>query len=381
MRLFGRKPQNASAPALDQGLGGSGARLPAPDRTMPATSPVPPYPAAPVTAPGARCAVLLVNLGTPDAPTAPALRRYLREFLGDPRVVELPRALWLPILYGVILTLRPARSAKAYRAIWTPEGSPLRVLSERLTAALDAVLRAPDLTVRLAMRYGNPGVGPVLRTLREEGVDRLVVLPLYPQYSASTAASVFDAVVDELRTWRHVPELHFIPEYHTEPAWLDAVADSIRTHWATHPRGEKLLFSFHGIPQRYVRNGDPYEAQCRASAAGIVQRLGLADSEWQLSFQSRVGREPWLQPYTDATVRALGAAGVRELDVVCPGFAVDCLETLEEIAMQNAEFFEEAGGHHLRYIPALNDSAAHVAALAGLLRRRGAVPPGGERDA
>lgn len=321
--------------------------------------------------------MVLVNLGTPTAPNASALRTYLREFLSDPRVIELPRALWLPILYGVILPLRSGRSAAAYRRVWMAEGSPLRVLSERLTAGVAAHLgvSTPDVVVRLAMRYGQPSVANVLRELRDAGLRRVIVLPLYPQYSASTAASVFDAVVDELRTWRRVPELRFIADYHAEPGWAESVAESIRKHWATHPRGDKLLFSFHGIPQRYVRNGDPYEDQCRASAAAIVAQLGLPDDAWQLCFQSRVGREPWLQPYTDETVMALGKAGVKSLDVVCPGFAVDCLETLEEIAMQNAEFFEEAGGEHLRYIPALNDAPGHVATLARLIRRHGAGWP------
>lgn len=344
---------------------------------MPAPTPTPAPASVSASPAGHECAVLLVNLGTPDAPDTRSVRRYLREFLGDPRVVELPRLLWLPILYGAILPLRPSRSARAYRAIWTPAGSPLRVFSDAVTAALGAVLRAdaPGLTVRLAMRYGNPSVASVLRDLRDAGLRRLIVLPMYPQYSASTAASVFDAVVDELCGWRRVPELRFVPDYHAEPAWIDAVAASIRAHWATHPRGEKLLFSFHGIPQRYVRRGDPYEDQCRASAAAIVRRLDLPADAWQLSFQSRVGREPWLQPYTDETVKALGRAGVRSLDVVCPGFAVDCLETLEEIAMQNAEFFEAAGGEHLRYIPALNDGPDHIAALARLIRRQGSGWP------
>ena len=327
--------------------------------------------------------MVLVNLGTPTAPNASALRSYLREFLSDPRVIELPRLLWLPVLYGVILPLRAGRSAAAYRRVWTAEGSPLRVLSERLTRAVDALLGAttPGIAVRLAMRYGEPSVATVLRALRDTGLRRVIVLPLYPQYSASTAASVFDAAVDELRTWRQVPEVRFIADYHLDPDWIDAVAASIREHWATHPRGEKLLFSFHGIPQRYVRDGDPYEDQCRVSAAAIAARLGLPDDAWQLCFQSRVGREPWLQPYTDETVKALGAAGVGSIDVACPGFAVDCLETLEEIAMQNAEFFEAAGGKHLRYIPALNDAPAHAAALARLIRRHGAGWPEFDVDA
>lgn len=331
-----------------------------------------PNPPSPVAS---DCAVLLVNLGTPDAPDTSSTRRYLREFLSDPRVIELPRALWLPILQGVILPLRSGRSAHAYRSVWMPEGSPLRVLSQRLTTAVAARLPA-NVPVRLAMRYGQPAVGPVLRELRDAGLRRLLVLPLYPQYSATTTASVFDAIAAELRTWRRVPELRFIADYHDDAGWLDATAAAIRTHWATHPRGERLLFSFHGLPQRYVRNGDPYEDQCRASAAAIAARLDLPADAWQLSFQSRVGREPWLQPYTDDTVRALARDGVRRLDVVCPGFAVDCLETLEEIAMQNAEFFTAAGGERLDYIPALNDSAGHADALAALLRRHGAGWPG-----
>ena len=324
-----------------------------------------------------RSAVLLVNLGTPEAPTAAATRRYLAEFLADPRVIELPRLVWLPLLYGVILPLRAGRSARAYRQIWLPDGSPLRVHSERLAAGLERTLRQQgiDLPVRLAMRYGSPSIAATLRALRAEGLRRLLVLPLYPQYSATTTASVFDAVGAELRGWRRIPELRTIADYCREPAWLEAVAESVRVHWRTHPRGERLLFSFHGIPQRYVDAGDPYYEQCLASARQIATRLGLADDAWQVCFQSRVGREAWLQPYTDVTIRDCAARGLRRLDVVCPGFAVDCLETLEEIALQNAEAFVAAGGEQLSYVPALNASDTHAGALAALVRRHAADWP------
>lgn len=324
-----------------------------------------------------RCAVVLVNLGTPTAPDKAATRRYLAEFLSDPRVIELPRAIWLPILHGVILPFRSGRSAHAYRRIWLPDGSPLRVHSERLALnlqrAFDAEGRA--MSVRLAMRYGEPSIPSVLRQLQREGLRRLIVLPLYPQYSATTTASVFDAVAAELSRWRWVPELRSIADYHHEPAWLEAIAASIRTHWQSRGRGERLLFSFHGIPRRYFLAGDPYYCQCRYSAREIASRLGLAEHEWQVSFQSRVGREEWLRPYTDETLQEFARDGVRRIDVVCPGFAVDCLETLEEIAMQNADAFVAAGGERLNYVPALNADAAHVAMLAALARRHGAGWP------
>lgn len=320
-----------------------------------------------------RCGVLLVNLGTPEAPTTGAVRRYLAEFLSDPRVIELPRALWLPILYGAILPLRSPRSAHAYRSIWTPEGSPLRVASEQLTAALAQTLAAGGrpIEVRLAMRYGQPAVAAVLDDWIRHGLRRLIVLPLYPQYSATTTASVFDAVNAALGRWRWPPELRLINDYFDEAGWVAAIAGSIRAHWGAHGRGERLLFSFHGLPQRYLIAGDPYFCQCQASARKIAAALELTDGDWQLSFQSRVGREEWLRPYTDQTVVALAAEGVRRLDVVCPGFAADCLETLEEIALQNGDAFRAAGGEALRYIPALNAQPSHVAALASLVERHG----------
>lgn len=320
--------------------------------------------------------VLLVNLGTPEAPTAQAVRPYLAEFLGDPRVIDYPRWLWWLILHGVILRVRPARSAHAYQRIWTAQGSPLRVGSEALAARLQEALgsRGP-IRVALAMRYGQPSVAQQIAQMQREGVRRLLVLPLYPQYSATSTGSVIDAVADALKALRWPPELRLINDYHDDPAHIDALAQSIEQWWAIHGRGDKLLLSFHGIPERYVRLGDPYAAQCEATARALRQRLGLDEQQLLVSFQSRVGREKWLTPYTDATVRELAASGVKRLDVACPGFAVDCLETLEEIAMQNAEFFREAGGETLRYIPALNDSDGQVESLAALVRRHGAGWP------
>jgi protoporphyrin/coproporphyrin ferrochelatase len=320
----------------------------------------------------AQAGVLLVNLGTPDAPTAAALRPYLAEFLGDPRVIEYPRWLWWLILHGVILRIRPARSAHAYARVWTPEGSPLRVGSEKLAAALQAKFahqHPGPVRVALAMRYGHPSVRNTIEQMQRDGVKRLLVLPLYPQYSGTSSGSVIDAVADTLKQLRWPPELRIINDYHDDNGHIEALALSIERWWTEHGRGEKLLLSFHGIPQRYVDAGDPYFHQCHATARKLGAQLGLRESELLVSFQSRVGREPWLQPYTDATVQRLAAEGVKRLDVACPGFAVDCLETLEEIAMQNRDFFVAAGGENLRYIPALNDSPEQIASLAALILR------------
>ncbi|WP_191983708.1 ferrochelatase [Dyella tabacisoli] len=320
--------------------------------------------------------VLLVNLGTPEAATARAVRPYLAQFLGDPRVIEYPRWwqrwLWKLILHGVVLRVRPARSAHAYGRIWTAQGSPLRSGSEALAAGLQAALKQKahgSVRVALAMRYGEPSVARQIKQLQSEGVRRLLVLPLYPQYSATSTGSVIDAVADTLKTLRWPPELRMVNDYHDDPAHIEALARSIEAWWATHGRGDKLLLSFHGIPERYVRAGDPYFDQCQATARRLGERLQLDASQLVVSFQSRVGRERWLHPYTDASVRELAAAGVKKLDVACPGFAVDCLETLEEIAMQNRDFFIEAGGEDLRYIPALNDSAEQIESLAALILR------------
>lgn len=312
--------------------------------------------------------VLLVNLGTPASPTRAAVAAYLAEFLSDPRVIDLPRWLWIPLLRLVIIPLRARRSAEAYRKVWTPEGSPLLVFSKLLTDGLASSLEG-EAIVRLAMRYGQPGIQEGLQDLKMQGVDELVVLPLYPQYSATTTLTVVDAVSEALRKLNWFPKLNTIQKYHDHPAWVVAVADSIRSFQRSEGQPEKLIFSLHGIPQRYVANGDPYANQCEQSVRDIVRELGLDDSEWMLTFQSRVGREPWLQPYTDITLQELARSGVRKLQVVCPGFAVDCLETLEEIAMQNSENFKESGGESLAYIPALNDSETHVALMTDLIRR------------
>jgi ferrochelatase len=308
-------------------------------------------------------AVLLVNLGTPQAPTPGAVRRYLAQFLSDPYVVQIPRLVWWPLLHGLVLPLRSARVARKYAGIWMEGGSPLAVHTQRLAARLQGLL--PQVLVDHAMRYAEPALDARLRALAGAGVERLLVLPLYPQYSSTTTGTVAALVERE----RGPMQARVVEDYATDPGWVDAVAASIRAHWAAHGRGQRLLFSFHGLPQRLVDGGDPYAAQCQASVAAIARALGLDPSGYAMSYQSRFGRERWLGPATDATVRALAAEGVRELDVVCPGFATDCLETLEEIAIENAQLFREAGGSRLRYIPCLNDAPDHAAALAAIVRR------------
>lgn len=307
-------------------------------------------------------AVLLVNLGTPGAPTAGAVRRYLSEFLMDPRVVQLPRVLWWPLLHGLVLPLRSARVARKYAEVWMPGGSPLAVHTAGLAEALQA--RLPGLRVEHAMRYGTPAFADVLARLRAGGAKRVLVLPLYPQYSTTTTASVGDLVE---RARIKGGTIGMVADYHLHPRWVAAVAGSIRAHRERHGAGERLLLSFHGIPERLAAAGDPYPRQCEASAAAIAEALGLAADEWRLAYQSRFGRERWLQPYTSDVLQALAAEGARQLDVACPGFAVDCLETLEEIAVENATLFREAGGRELRYIPCLNASPAHAHALAGIV--------------
>ncbi|MEE9142913.1 MAG: ferrochelatase [Gammaproteobacteria bacterium] len=323
----------------------------------------------------ARIGVLLSNLGTPDAATPRAVRRYLAEFLSDPRIIELPRWLWLPALYAVVLNVRPFRSTQAYERIWTTAGSPLMFNMQRLAVSVsDALDRALGFEVPLAlgMRYGNPSIPQALAELSDKGAERIIVLPLYPQYSGTTTASTLDAVARALGSVRVVPELRFINGYHDAPGFIDAVARSIEDYWKENEPGELLLFSFHGIPERCVEAGDPYEEQCQQTAQLITRRLGLDEHRWRLSFQSRVGREPWLQPYTDVVVEELAKDGVQSVDVVCPGFSVDCLETLEEIALGERERFENAGGKRLAYIPALNDRIEHVRFIADLIQAHAA---------
>jgi ferrochelatase len=319
--------------------------------------------------------VLVVNLGTPDAPTPEAVRRFLAEFLSDPRVVDLPRLPWQIILRTVILPFRPKRSARAYREVWTPAGSPLLTGTEALTRSLarrlaEILPEAP--AVAMGMTYGNPSIASAIDRLRASGARRLVILPLYPQYSATTTAAVFDRVDAALAALHAPPERLVIEDYHDDPAHIAAVAASIS---AARSPFDHLLFSFHGIPARYATAGDPYGARCQATARLVAGRLGLPADRWSLAFQSRVGRARWLEPYTEDRLRELGAAGTRRLAVACPGFAVDCLETLEEIAMRGRETFLASGGGEFEYIPALNDDAAQVDCLARLVAERlGAGP-------
>ncbi|MBI3560253.1 MAG: ferrochelatase [Gammaproteobacteria bacterium] len=325
------------------------------------------YPATtPATDTAPITGVLLVNLGTPDAPTPAAVRRYLAEFLWDPRVVESPRWFWWLVLHGFILRYRPPRVAKVYQSIWGRQGSPLLTHSLSLAKAVAASVPA-NVVVRCAMNYGNPSIASVLAELNQHNLQRLLVLPLYPQYSATTSAAVFDAVTRELRRWRKLPDLRFCLHYYNHPQYIDVLAGQIRHSFQTQGRPQKLLFSFHGIPQRYCKAGDPYEQQCYATAAQVAARLELGQEQWQLTFQSRFGREPWLEPFTDRTLKAFPGQGITRVQIIAPGFAVDCLETLEELAIQNREFFTHAGGQTFHYIPALNDSAAHVALIRQLI--------------
>lgn len=318
---------------------------------------------------GSDIGVLLINLGTPAAPTTSAVRRFLAQFLRDARVIDYPRWLWLPLLHGVILRLRPRRSARAYAKIWTAQGSPLLLNSRALADKLGADLAATGMRVALAMRYGEPSIDSALDRLLQSGVRRLLLLPLYPQYSATSTASALDAVFAALGRQRHMPEVHSIGDYHADPAYIAALAQSVEKYWFTYGRGERLLVSFHGIPQRYADAGDPYREQCLTTARLLREHLGATEDSFTVTFQSRVGREQWLSPYTAETLVELARSGVRHVQVLCPGFAADCLETLEEIAIRGREDFLAAGGSRLDCLPALNDSAAHVRMLRGLVER------------
>lgn len=316
-----------------------------------------------------RLGILLANLGTPDSPEPGDVRRFLAEFLWDPRVVEAPRWLWWLALHGVILRIRPAKSSHAYRQIWTSAGSPLLLHTRNAAAALQersAAIR--DAVIAVGMTYGRPSIASALQELKDRGARRLLVLPLYPQYSATTTAAVFDRITRELSTWRWIPELRFVMSYHDEGNYVRAIADSIREHWRTREKTH-LLFSFHGIPHRYLLAGDPYHCQCQKTARLVADALGLAQDEWSVSFQSQVGREQWLTPYTDQLLAEYAQRGPKRVTVVCPGFATDCLETLEEIAIRNRAAFLEQGGEYFDYVPALNASDAQIELLTALIRR------------
>ncbi len=317
--------------------------------------------------------VLLVNLGTPDAPTPEALKRYLAEFLWDPRLVEMPRPLWWLILHGRILRTRPQRAAEAYQSVWTENGSPLLETTLELRDALQRLLSerlAGPVKVVAAMRYGNPSIREGMDALRAAGCRRILVLPLYPQYSSTTTASAFDAISAYLGRLRRIPEMRFIMDYHDEGSYIQALANTVSEHWERRRmRPDRLLFSFHGIPYKTWRAGDPYPEQCHTTAQLVAERLELEEPHWQVAFQSRFGRARWVTPYTDETLKQWGREGVGRVDVICPGFPVDCLETLEEIGQENRRYFLEAGGGSYEYIPALNLRADHSEMLAGLVMR------------
>jgi len=312
--------------------------------------------------------VLLVNSGTPATLATRDVRAFLAGLLGDPRVVEIPRLLWWPILHGIILRVRPRASAKKYAAIWTPEGSPLAVQSNALRRGLEDALRPAGMPVELAMLYtGGKTVAEAIESLRTAGVDDIIVIPMFPQYCGATTGAVFDQVSAAFAVMRRVPSLRFISEYHAAPAYIDALAASVEDHRREFGTSRHLLMSFHGIPERFVAQGDPYRVQCEHTAALLAQKLGLARDAWSVSFQSRFGRARWLQPYTIEAVAALARRGVKDISVICPGFAADCLETLEEIGLENRDAFLAAGGETYRYIAALNARPDHVAALRGLV--------------
>lgn len=321
--------------------------------------------AKPGTSPG----VLLVNLGTPEAPTASAVRTYLREFLMDPRVVQIPRLVWWPLLNFVILPIRSGRTARRYASIWRPDGSPLRVYLERQAQLLRGYLGErlkKTVPVVGAMRYGKPAIRDALAELRSRDCDRIVVVPLYPQYAGSTTGSTEDAVAKAMRKWRPAPPVTVVRDFHGHPAYVKAIAKNVNEYWMKHARPDRLVMSFHGLPRAMVDAGDPYQAQCLESARLIATELGWNDKRTVVAFQSRFGRAEWLQPYTDVTLARLGAAGVPRVDVICPGFAADCLETLEEIAQEGRDTFLGAGGKEFHYIPTTNDTPPWMTALAAV---------------
>ncbi|MFK7859993.1 MAG: ferrochelatase [Granulosicoccus sp.] len=317
--------------------------------------------------------VLIVNLGTPTAPETAAVRRYLSVFLSDPRIIELPRWLWLILLHGIILRIRPSRSAKAYREVWSEEtGSPLLSISRQQEAALRTELTkrfGDHVKIALGMRYGEPSIDSAISELEEANVRRMIVLPMYPQYSGTTTASVFDAVTSRLQKTRWIPELRFINQFCDQKAFVTSLANSVRESWETHGRGDLLVTSYHGIPKRYLTSGDPYHCLCHKTSRMLAEELEIAPDKILVVFQSRVGREEWLRPYCDETMKNLPGQGVKSIDVLCPAFSADCLETIEEISGENREYFEEHGGERFQYIPCLNDRPDHIHFLGDLIER------------
>jgi ferrochelatase len=318
-----------------------------------------------------KTAVLLINLGTPEAPTAQAVKSYLREFLSDPRVVEIPRLLWWLILNGIILNIRPKKSASKYASIWLPEGSPLKVHTERQTVLLQGYLnqktKGTPVVVDYAMRYGNPSIPDVLHRLKAQNCQRILLVPLYPQYAASATATALDVVFCELQKMRNMPAVRSIKHFHDDAAYIKATAQNIRDYWTLHGRPEKLVMSFHGVPLYTLDKGDPYHCECLKSGRLIAEELGLTQAQYTISFQSRFGKAEWIKPYTTTTLKELGKQHTKRVDVVCPGFVADCLETLEEIAQEGKEDFQHAGGGEYHYIPCLNERPDWIHALTGLV--------------
>jgi protoporphyrin/coproporphyrin ferrochelatase len=318
----------------------------------------------------AKTGILLINLGTPTAPTGQAVRPYLKQFLSDTRVIEIPKAVWWLILNGIILNVRPKKSAEKYASIWSKDGSPLLVNTRKQTSLLKGLLGEQgvrNIVVDYAMRYGQPSVENVIMQMRAQGVDKLLVVPLYPQYAGSSSATALDDVFRVLMKLRNMPELRTVRHFHDDPGYIDALAQQVQAHWQQNGRAEKLLMSFHGVPRFTLDKGDPYHCECLKTGRLLAERLGLSKEQYVVSFQSRFGRAEWLQPYTSATLEQLGKAGTKSLDVICPGFVSDCLETLEEIAMEGKHSFQSSGGGEFRYISCLNDSPQWIAALAGIV--------------
>ena len=314
--------------------------------------------------------VLVTNLGTPQAPTKQALKPYLKQFLSDPRVVEIPKLIWWFVLNGIILNIRPKKSAAAYATVWSDEGSPLMVHTKNQAKGIAerfANTWGDNVIVDFAMRYGQPSVESAIDTMLNAGVRKVIVLPLYPQYCASTTGSTFDAVAQDFLKRRWLPELRFVNQYVDHQPYIQCIANSIKAHWEKHGRTDKILFSYHGIPKRYLNNGDPYHCQCHKTTRLVAEVLGLNANEYMTTFQSRFGREEWLKPYTDETLKSLPAKGVKSVQMICPGFSADCLETIEEIGEENREYFMESGGEQYQYIPSLNSDDAHLDMLFELL--------------